>query len=126
MTGWLIAAGFLVYWYALKKGTTQSLVTAIKNELSGFSATNQAGLPTGAVTDPGTHDSYPGVSVGIFGIRSAEPGSSVNLVGSLTPIAAVPSTLGTVPANTGSATVPVGALKSGWMPRYPVSGLPRM
>jgi hypothetical protein len=117
MTGWLIAGGFLAYWYLLKKGTTQSLVTSIRNEFSGFSAVNKAGLATGAVQDPGVHDSYPGVSVDIFGIRSAEPGSSVNLASSLTPTAAVPSRLGTVRARTGSATVPVGALRE----PYPIT-----
>ena len=112
MTGWLILGGFLAYWYLLKKGTTQSLVTTIRNQLSNFCAVNQAGVATGAVTEDAAHESSPGACAVPLGITTAKPGSMENLISSSTPVAPIPSTLGTVPALTGSATVPVGSLKS--------------
>ena len=119
--GWLILAGFVGYWYLLKKGTTQSLVDVIRNEWSKFSAYNQAGLATGSADDPGSHESYPGAFWGVpLGIATAEPGSTANLISSSTPVAAVPSRLGTVPARTGSATVPVGALRGTYYKGYPI------
>lgn len=111
MTGWLILGGFLAYWFLLRKQTAAQLVTAIRGVISnGFSAINQAGLQTGVITDPGTHDSYPGAVIEPLGITSAEPGSRQSLFDSSVPVAALPSTLGTVKAPTGSATVAVGAL----------------
>ncbi len=73
MTGWYILGGFLAYWYLLRKGTTRSLVEAIRNELTDFSRLNAAGIPEGTVGDTGAHESAPGSCDTPLGITPAEP-----------------------------------------------------
>ena len=87
MTGWLVLGGFLAYWFILKKQTTGELLTAIRNELTNFSAINVPGLATGAIADPGSHDGFPGATVSPLGITTAEPGTMVEPTGTVETVA---------------------------------------
>lgn len=62
-TFWYILGAFAVYWYLIAKRTTSDLVSSVRGQITGFAGTNQAGQATGAIADPGTHDSYPGASI---------------------------------------------------------------
>ena len=96
MTGWLILAGFLGYWFVLKKQTTGELLTAIRNELTNFSAINVPGLATGAIADPGAHDGFPGATVSPLGITSATPGTMVEFTGTVETVAETSIPVGTI------------------------------
>jgi hypothetical protein len=98
--GWIVLGGFLAYWFLLKHRTTQDLVHAIQNELSGFRATNEAGLPTGAVQSPTTHASFPGAVSYPLGITTAQPGSKKIIPGLNAPLS------GNLPAQPINPTVP--------------------
>lgn len=65
-----VGLALLGYWYVVKGGTAAQLTTAIRNKLSNFCAVNQAGLPTGALSNPGSHDSFPGACITPLGITS--------------------------------------------------------
>ena len=95
--GWILLAGFLLYWFLIKGATVGSLVSTVQNELSGFSAVPAAGTGQGSVTDPGSHASSPGAVSIPLGHPSASGGSQLPYGPAVLPVQATTPLTGQVP-----------------------------